>query len=256
MKIKFNYTKVSEKIMHTFLQDSYTLMSASEIYQWEASQKKTREPWDKSESWNHRTVAYYFYRFKRYDWFDEERKPVDVVQKSKTGKFTHRILQIPHFRLNFKFYFDLKKRDQNIEISTESQEFLMKFLNYDLCRDYVATIESNPSRAVDRVLLYLLLFSHPFYDTKSLLCRMSYKKPESLKSLYEMAEKIDFYENNWDEYEGAWKLIALYAYYIQASAPHLRADLQKLVPVLDDYDGLFSYLKGRKTTKKRVVCNS
>jgi hypothetical protein len=142
--------KKEEEIMRIFLKDHYSIIEASRIY----------SPDLPATARNHRTVAYYFYRWKKDGWIDTESILREVPSKKHGGTYPSRC---PRYRLNTNFYFDLRKYNPKSGDGKKFKEFVNEFLHQDVIRNYVLKSKSPLIQTIDKLLFLLVRMAMEYH---------------------------------------------------------------------------------------------
>lgn len=145
-----------EQIMRIFLKDYYSLKEASKIY----------DPDLANTARNHRTVAYYFYPWLANGWFDTESILREVPSKKHGGTYPSRC---PRHRLNFNFYFDLRKYNPRSGEGKKFVGFVNEFLSQDSVREYILKSKSPILQTIDKLLFLLVRMAIEYHYNEMIL---------------------------------------------------------------------------------------
>jgi len=172
------------------------------------------------KSWNHRTVAYYFYRFKQYGWLDQKKFKTEFVKKSKLGKFHKSHTDIIRYTLNSKFYFDLKK----IEPDSKVKDFIDRLLSEEDIKNYISS-DINAVDAMDQIIQYIYILSNP-----------NLKSPKLNKLFVPKAQNVR------KSLQGTYEVVLSYAIQLRKKQPQTRKYLLEFLNGFNDLDPLMKLL--------------
>lgn len=106
-------------VLGIFFEDWYSIKEASKIFNPKLSDSER----------NDRTVNYYFYKIKKFEWLEDEIVLKTVIRKSKLGKkskYPHKCLR---YRLNFEPYF-IKYYDTPLNTDLRFNKLRKKLIPY------------------------------------------------------------------------------------------------------------------------------